>query len=290
MGPFNLLNQNKYFNGWPLLDDKQTIVMAFPVEGWAESAAVSIKQLKNKSLELSVYGASDNAEQAISQALATLSADEDGGGWENVGQRDPKIAELQKQYNYMRPTLFHSPYEATAHFMIGHRISMIQGRKIRQQVAERHGEKFIVDSKEFYAFPSPQKLLQIESFPGISQTKIERLHEAAQAALDGWLDRKSLRQLDEETALTKLETIPGIGRFFSQGILDRGAGGADAFTHDDLTYHAIGIRYGLGENPTKEQVLKVAEHWRPYRMWALVLLHVWLRESGNLPKRTFSKR
>lgn len=287
-GPFDLAFQNKFFNGWPTLKDKQTIVMAFPVEGWQSSAAVAIKQNEDKSLSLTVYG--KQLEKARDQALAALSLDEDGNGWQAIGKKDSTLKELQDEYQYMRPSLFHSPYEATAHFMIGHRISMVQGRKIRQNMAEQLGEKFTIEGQDFYAFPTPEKLLNISEFKGLNLTKIDRLHACAQAALDSLLDRTYLRSLPEDEALKKIETIPGIGAFFSQGILDRGAGRADGFTHDDLTYHAIALRYGLGKSPTKEQVLEVAEKWRPYRMWAVVLHHVWLRESGNLPKRTFSKR
>lgn len=287
-GLFDLAFQNKFFNSWPTLKDEQTIVMAFPVEGWESSAAVAIKQNKDKSLSLTVYG--KQPEKARDQALAALSLDEDGNGWQTIGKRDPILKELQEEYHYMRPSLFHSPYEATAHFMIGHRISMVQGRKIRQNMAEQLGEKFTIEAQNFYSFPTPQKLLKVTEFRGLNVTKIERLHACAQATLDGLLDRTNLRSLPEDEALKKIETIPGIGSFFSQGILDRGAGRANGFTHDDLTYYAIALRYGLGKSPTKEQVLEVAEKWRPYRMWAVVLHHVWLRESGNMPKRTFSKR
>lgn len=287
-GPFDLAFQNKFFNGWSTLRDEQTIVMAFPVEGWQSSAAVTIKQNNDSSLDLTVYGT--EPEKARDQALAALSLDEDGNGWAAIGKKDSTLKELQDKYHYMRPSLFHSPYEATAHFMIGHRISMVQGRKIRQNMAEELGEKFTIEGQDFYAFPTPQKLLDITEFKGLNLTKIERLYACARAALDGLLDRTYLRSLPEDEALKKIETIPGIGAFFSQGILDRGAGRADGFTHDDLTYHAIALRYGLGKSPAKEQVLEVAEKWWPYRMWAVVLHHVWLRESGNLPKRTFSKR
>ena len=289
-GSFDLLNQNQYFNGWPALDDKRTIVMAFPVEGWEESAVVTLHQNRDGSLEGAVYGAKQCAEQAKAQALAALSLDVDGEGWPSIGESDEVLGKLQHSYKYMRPSLFNSPYEATVHFIIGHRISMVQGRKIRENMAKDLGQKFTIEGQDYYSFPQPSELLSLNSYPGLSQTKIDRLHAAAEAALDGWLTRAELRKLSEEAALTKLETLPGVGPFFSQGILDRGAGRADGFTHDDLTYHALGLRYGLGKSPSKEEVLEVAEQWRPYRMWAVVLHHVWLRESDNMPKRTFSKR
>ncbi len=288
-GPFDLSNQNQFFGGWPLLRDGRTIAMAFPVEGWRSSAVITLSQNTDESIAVSVYGAAD-PEKAMAQALAAMSLDEDGTGWQAIGQHDQTLKELQVRYSYLRPSLFYSPYEAASHFLIGHRISMAQGRKIRQQMAHDFGEKLTVDGQDFYAFPSPEKLLTITEYPGLNATKIERLHMAAQAALDGWLDRTALRQMDEAAALEKIETLPGVGRFFSQGILERGVGIADGFTHDDLTYHAIGMRYHLGESPSEQEVLRIAEEWRPYRMWAVVLHHIWLRQTGNLPKRTFSKR
>ncbi len=288
-GPFDLAFQNKFFNGWPTLPDNKTIVMAFPVEGWQSSAAVTIKQNDDSSLGITAYSSND-AEKARNQAVAALSLDEDGNGWQAIGKKDPILKELQEEYKYMRPTLFHSPYEAATHFLIGHRINMVQARKIRQNMAEQLGEKFTIEGQDFYAFPTPQKLLEVNDFQSLNDTKIERLHGAAEAALEGWLNRNDLRVMSEEDALAKIETLPGVGAFFAQGILDRGAGRADGFTHDDLTYHAIALRYDLGKSPSKEQILAIAEKWRPYRMWAVVLHHVWLRESGNMPKRTFSKR
>jgi DNA-3-methyladenine glycosylase II len=289
-GPFNLLHQNQYFNGWPnLKDDDQTIVMAFPVEKSSDSAAVTLKQNRDNSLDLKVYGTSE-VELATQQSLASLSLDEDGTFWEEVGKKDSIIQNLQLKYEYMRPTLFHSPYEAAAAFIIGHRISITQARKIRSALADEIGEKIKVGNEFVFAFPHPRKLLSLEEFKGLNETKIIRLRDVAKAALDGILDREYLRSLNDEEALLKLETIPGIGPFFSQGILYRGVGIKDGFTRDDMTFHAIKAAYNLKENATEEEILEIAKKWQPYRMWAIVLLHVWIRETGNLPNRTFSKK
>jgi DNA-3-methyladenine glycosylase II len=289
-GPFNLLHQNQYFNGWPVLAaDDRTVVMAFPVEGWARSAAVSLRQLQDGWLEVTSYGTAD-VEPARQQALAALSLDQDGSGWADVGKRDEFIGNLQQKYDFMRPTLFHSPYEAAAAFIIGHRITIPQARKVRARMAEDIGDKIDVMGEFFHAFPGPQKLLAVSQYPGLSETKISRLHAVAQAALDGWLDREHLRSLDEAAALAQLETLPGVGPFFSQGILYRGVGIKDGLTPDDMTYHAIKTAYGLGGDTSAQEILEQAKPWQPYRMWAIVLLHVWLRETGNFPTRTFSKR
>jgi DNA-3-methyladenine glycosylase II len=49
----------------------------------------------------------------------TLSLDHDGAGWPAVGERDPVIARLQAQYNYLRPVCFYSSYEAATSFVLG---------------------------------------------------------------------------------------------------------------------------------------------------------------------------
>ena len=122
-------------------------------------------------------------------------------------------------------------------------------------------------------------MLRVEAFPGVAPVKIERLHRVALAALAGTLDRARLRSLPEADALTQLRTLPGIGEFFAQGILMRGAGLVDAVTEDDLTPRAIQLLYRLADRPEPAAVRKRAEAWRPYRMWAAVLLNIWVRSQ-----------
>jgi len=276
-GPFDLEAEAGRFGGWPRLGD--AVVMAFPVEGWRSSAAVVMRQ-RGDSITGDIHGADEaDAERAWRQALATVSLDVDGQGFIDVGRRDPIIGRLQAESGNLRPVLFHSPYEAACAFVIGHRISILQTRHIRQRMADETGAPIEVDGFTFKAFPDPRALLRLESFPSVAPAKIERLHHVARAALEGTLDRARLRSMPEPDALTQLRTLPGIGEFFAQGILMRGAGLVDAVTDDDLTPRAIQLLYGLRERPDRASVLKRAEEWRPYRMWALVLLNVWLRSQ-----------
>jgi DNA-3-methyladenine glycosylase II len=189
------------------------------------------------------------------------------------------IRRLQADYHDLRPVLFHSPYEAACAFLIGHRITILQTRRIRARMAELAGTSITVEGQTFHAFPNPRALLQLDEFPGVAGVKVDRLHTAARAALDGMLVRDHLRALPETEAIEQLKTLPGIGDFFAQGILMRGAGIVDAVTDDDLTPRAIQLLYRLRERPAHPAVLKRAEVWRPYRMWAVVLLNVWLRSQ-----------
>jgi len=279
-GPFNLENENRYFGGWPTVAG--AVAMAFPVEGWESSAAVLVRQ-QGAVVTGEVHGpAGAEAERAWNQALAALSLDVDGDRYVEVGRRDPAIGKLQAEYGHLRPVLFHSPYEAACGFTIGHRLSIAQARRTRREIADIHGEVFDLGGETLHAFPGPARLLELDSLPGVAAAKIGRLHAFAEAAADGWLTRDWLRSVPVEEALSKLESLPGIGPFFSQGILYRGAGLTDAMPNDDFTIKAARVACGLPADASAAQVMERAEVWRPYRMWCSVQLHVWYRSQPGV--------
>ena len=286
-GGFNLRTANEYFGGWSDAADGPdfAVPMAFPVEGWTTSAAVLIRQSADGTVSGDVHGAQGQEDAAWKQALAVLSLDVDGTGFADVGRRDAVIGDLQKRYAGLRPVLFNSPYESAAAFVIGHRISIAQGRAMRIRLAAQHGQPIDTSRGTLHAFPSPEALLRIEAFPGIPAAKWPRLHGVARAALDGLLDRTHLRQTLPDEALRQIRTIPGLGEFFSQGVLLRGAGLVDAVSDDVVSKQAVERAYRLDHTPTHDEVLRIARQWEPFRMWALVLLHIWLRREAGLRSR-----
>src|ERR1700736_70174 len=290
-GPFNLQAANDYFGGWiaSAATHDLAIPMAFPVERLEDSAAVVLRQQDAGDVAGEVFRDAAHPERAWEQALAVLSLDINATDFPEVGREDPVAGDLQRRYEGLRPVLFHSPYEAAAAFVIGHRISISQGRTIRTRLAAAHGEAIDTDIGVQRAFPTPRSLLRIESFPGIAPAKWPRLHAVAQAALDGVLDRAALRAMPVADALTLLRTIPGVGPFFSQGVLIRGAGTVDVVSDDEVTKRAVQQAYKLDHLPDHAEVLSIAERWKPFRTWVTVLLHVSLRRDGGGPTRASSR-
>jgi DNA-3-methyladenine glycosylase II len=276
-GPFVLARQAAHFGGWPRHGGD--LVLAFPLEGVEHAAAVALRQEGDR-ISGAVHGCPPAlAAAAWQQALCALSLDADGSRWPEVGERDARLGALQRRYAFLRPVLFHSPYEAAAAFVLGHRISMVQGRALRARLAAQLGEQIEIDGAIFPAFPSPARLLEAPELAGVPAVKAERLRAIARAACAGVLDRARLRSLTEEAALRELQELPGIGPFFAQGILKRGAGVVDAVSRDPISLDAVSGLYGEGV-----ALERAAENWRPYRMWANVLLHVWARGEGSAPR------
>jgi DNA-3-methyladenine glycosylase II len=290
-GPFSLANARRFFGDWLSVSSApEAVAMVFPVEGWRGSAAVVVRQADDGAVVGAVVTTGDAPpEQAWAQALATFSLDVDGAGFPDVGARDPVIGDLQARYGWLRPVCFHSPYEAAVNFVVGQRISMRQARALRSRLALEVGDPLELAGQTVHAFPRPEQLAALATFPGLPDEKLARLRGVAQAAADGLLDRERLRALPVPEALAGLQRLRGVGPFAAQGILHRGAGLVDEVTDDEVTREAVMLAYRLPSRPTHADVLTIARAWRPFRMWATVLLHVWLRREQGGPTRPRSR-
>jgi DNA-3-methyladenine glycosylase II len=287
-GPFSLSAARDFAGGFAAgigaHGTDRGILMTFPVEGWQDSAAVDVWQDADGSVHGEVSGSSDLT-IVRRQAARSLSIDHDATVWQEVGRRDPILGGLQARYEGFRPVCFYSAYEAATSFVIGHRIAMRQARVVKDRLAAGWGDRIEVGENVVRPFPRPQRLPEVQAVTGLSQVKVGRLRDVARAALDGTLDTERLRTLPEADALTELERLPGVGSWTAQGILMRGCGVADALPLGDwISRAAVAWFYGLPEPPDDETWTRISEAWRPFRMWATVLLHMaWRREQPATP-------
>ena len=210
-----------------------------------------------------------------------LSLDHDATGFVRVAERDPVIGRLQAAAPGLRPPLFYSPYEAAAWAVLSARRPARQMQQIRRRLSEAHGEVFELAGERLAAFPSPRQLLSVPSFPGIPPDKIRRLHGVADAALAGTLDAGYLRALGPEQALAELQQINGIGPFYSALIVIRGTGFTDVLPVQEPRALALTAQlYQLDAPPGPEEFARIAEPWRPFRTWAVVLIRA---AAGRIP-------
>jgi len=292
-GPFDLATAREFAGGFPAgigarAADEGAILMSFPVEGWQASAVVQVRAAADGVLHAEAFGDGDLA-TIERQVARSLSVDHDGSGWPDVGRRDPVIGRLQARHGLLRPPCFFSAYEAATSFVIGQRISMAQTRRVKDHLAEIAGDAVEVDvegaTHVIRAFPRPQRLVELAEVKGLATAKVERLHGLARAALDGRLATERLRSMPEDEALERLGSLPGVGTWTATAILTRGCGLADTLPlADGISREAVAYHYGLEAPPDDETWRSIAEPWRPYRMWASVLLHMaWRREQPSRP-------
>jgi len=121
--------------------------------------------------------------------------------------------------------------------------------------------------------PSPAELLQADPAKlreaGLSWRKIGTLRELAQQFADGRLDPDVLSGLPDDDLLAVLTAIPGIGPWTVQGALLIALRREDVVLPGDLALRkAVRTAYGLDHVPTQDEMLAIADNWRPYRSLA----------------------
>ena len=86
---------------------------------------------------------------------------------------------------------------------------------------------------------------------------------------DGRLNPEVLSGLPDDELMAELTVIPGIGPWTVQGALLIALGREDVVLPGDLAFRkAVRAAYRLDHLPDQQEVLAIAEKWRPYRSLA----------------------
>lgn len=271
-GPFSLEESATFGFGQREAGTYEGVMrLAFCLDGYRHQAAAEVRQ-DDGGVHVVLHGEVD-LDVARLQVARVLSLDHDGRDFTAVGRRDPVIARLQAVAPGLRPPLFYSPYEAAAWSVLSARRSAAQAAGVRARLNEAHGVTFDVAGLRMAAFPTPDRLLGVDSFPGIDGTRLGRLHGVARAALAERLDAAGLRTMGPEAAMAALQSLDGIGPFYSALILIRATGLADVVPTEEPKLKAlVAALYGLAATPDPGELLAIAEVWRPLRTWASVLI------------------
>lgn len=120
---------------------------------------------------------------------------------------------------------------------------------------------------------TPEALLPFEPDAlravGLSPQKIRYIRDLTERVSTGQLDLTVLSDMEDETVITELVKVKGIGRWTAEMMLIFSLGRPDVLPVDDLGF-LEGVReaYGLYTRPTPKELRERGELWRPYRTFA----------------------
>jgi DNA-3-methyladenine glycosylase II len=139
--------------------------------------------------------------------------------------------------------------------------------------------------------PSPAELLAEDPGKlreaGLSWRKISTLRDLAGRLEDGRLNPDVLSSLPDNELMAQLTAIPGIGPWTVQGALIIALQREDVVLPGDLALRkAVQLAYQLDHVPSQQEVLAIAEKWRPYRSLATSYLFSAAFESAEAPPVT----
>ena len=154
-------------------------------------------------------------------------------------------------------------YGALLFQVTGQQLSVAATRRIVGRIEELFGGHL----------PAPAELLALDPArlreAGLSWRKVGTLRDLAERLSDGRLDADALSRLPDDELMAELTTIPGIGPWTVQGALLVALKREDVVLPGDLALRkAVQAAYGLDHRPSQDEVLAIAEKWRPYRSLA----------------------
>ena len=204
---------------------------------------------------------------------------------------DPQtIVEALSTCPRLRPLLQQSPglrvpsgwdgFEIAIRAIVGQQVSVAAARTVTARLAQRFGQTLPTSFAPGleHLFPTPDALADGDlANIGLTRARADTVRTVARALLDGRVDFKPERTLDDFVA--RWVALPGIGPWTAHYIALRALGHPDAFPADDLVLQRAVPNDGT--RMTAKALTAQAEAWRPWRAYAVIQL--W-RDSMNAPR------
>ena len=207
------------------------------------------------------------------QTRTTEPALADPDALESLRRADPVLARIIDARPGFRPRAWTQDLPALDGFstlifqVIGQQLSVSATRTILGRLEQRFGGRLPTPAEMLAADPDAVRS------SGLSARKTATLREVAQRFVDGRLSDDALSAMSDEDVVAALTSIPGIGPWTAHGFLLVAVDRPDVFLTGDLALRrAVKGAYGFDHLPTDDEMLQLAERWRPYRSLAVSYL------------------
>jgi DNA-3-methyladenine glycosylase II len=181
--------------------------------------------------------------------------------------RDPVMKELIGKYGELTLTESRKYFTDLASMIIGQQLSGKAAATIWKRVAALTGDDVSADK---ILSVSDEALRQA----GASSNKVRYIKNLARAVIDKSLNLESMPDHGDEEIIRQLTAIKGVGRWTAEMFLIFSLAREDVFSLGDGGLNsAVNRSYGNGAILGKDEILNIAEKWKPYR--SIASLYLW---------------
>jgi DNA-3-methyladenine glycosylase II len=203
----------------------------------------------------------------------------DLSGFAAMAAEDPLLGPLAARMRGLKPPRFPTVFEALVNAVACQQLSLAVGIQLLNRLTAERGRPASEDPDGPRAFPDPEQLASVQPEAlkrhGFSLTKARAIIETSQAIVSGDLDLEALQQLDDASAVERLTSMRGIGRWSAEYVLLRGLGRLHIFPGDDVGAHNKLRRLFEIDTPLGyDAVGELVGRWHPYA--GLVYFHLLL--------------
>jgi DNA-3-methyladenine glycosylase II len=195
----------------------------------------------------------------------------------HLKRRDRVLKRLIPQFGDNRLQSRGDAFTTLARSVVGQQISVKAAQSVWNRFATLVGDRTDAVVPDAVRAQPKERLREA----GLSARKAEYLLDLSQHFLDGRVHVAQWREMDDESIITELVAIRGIGRWTAEMFLIFHLMRPDVLPLDDLgLLKGISVNYFSGEPVSRAEAREVAEAWSPYR--SVATWYLW-RSLDPLP-------
>ncbi len=192
---------------------------------------------------------------------------------------DPVLGVIVQRFSGVKPPRFPSLFETIINAISCQQLSLDAGIALLNRLAENFGQPFTDGNLTLYSFPDPSALSgagdkELRQL-GFSRQKARAINSLTFKLLNREIDLSRLESDSSSLAVSRLQTISGIGRWSAEYVLLRGLGRLDVFPGDDIGgQNNLRKLLRLATRPSYDELNQLLINWRPYA--GLIYFHLLL--------------
>jgi DNA-3-methyladenine glycosylase II len=193
---------------------------------------------------------------------------------DKLSKKDKYLHSIIRRYGYPTFWMRKPNFETLVHIILEQQVSLASAKAALNRLKEKTGN----------IQPGNILLLSDAELKAcyFSRQKIVYVRHLAQSIISNQLQLRKLRTASNETVITELKKIKGIGDWTASIFLMIALQRCDLFPIGDIALlKSIKDEMNLPNQTTKDDILQLSENWRPYRtVAAYILWHAYLKKRN----------
>ena len=182
-----------------------------------------------------------------------------------LAEKDKYLKSLSSRFQGVKPPRFPTIFEALVNAIACQQVTLDLGILLLNRLSEMYGKQFA----DQYAFPRPEDVSDISEKElkslGFSYQKARAIISLANLVVSKKINFDGFEDLPNETVITRLMEIKGIGRWSAEYVLLRGLGRIDTFPGDDVgAQKNLMLLMNLSKKPDYDEIKNITKQWNPY--------------------------
>ncbi len=191
--------------------------------------------------------------------------------------QDADLKYMAREYKGLRLLAIPDLFEALCWSIIGQQINLTFAYKLKRRFTEAYGTKLTYESNDYYLFPKPEIVanIQVEDLLPLqfSNRKAEYLIEMAKQFVSGNISKEILSAHSTAEAIRLLVSVRGIGEWTANYALMKSLKRLECVTYGDVgLFNALHNLKGFDKRPSRQTLDSFFENFKDWEAYTVFYL------------------